>query len=67
VSGSPSPRARHHDIAKIWFASLDRGEAGFCRIIQMGFLRLVSFNRWQARIKDLQPVDSGITMNGASL
>jgi hypothetical protein len=32
----------HHDIAKTWFASLDRGEAAFCRITQMGFLRVIT-------------------------
>ena len=32
----------HRDIAKTWFASLDRSEAAFCRITQMGFLRLIT-------------------------
>jgi hypothetical protein len=32
----------HHDIAKTWFASLDHAEAAFCRITQMGFLRLIT-------------------------
>jgi toxin-antitoxin system PIN domain toxin len=40
-----SNRHVHHDIAKIWFASLDRGEAAFCRITQMGFLRLLTNSR----------------------
>jgi toxin-antitoxin system PIN domain toxin len=34
-----------HDFAKSWFASLDRGEAAFCRITQMGFLRLITNSR----------------------
>ena len=32
----------HHEIAKTWFASLGPGEAAFCRITQMGFLRLIT-------------------------
>lgn len=40
-----SDRHVHHDIARIWFASLDGGEAAFCRITQMGFLRLLTNSR----------------------
>ena len=32
----------HHEIAKTWFAGLEPGEAAFCRITQMGFLRLTT-------------------------
>ena len=32
----------HHRPAKEWFASLDRCQAAFCRVTQMGFLRLIT-------------------------
>ena len=32
----------HHEIAKSWFATLDADAAAFCRITQMGFLRLMT-------------------------
>ena len=37
-----SDRHLHHSSAKEWFQSLERGSAAFCRITQMGFLRLLS-------------------------
>jgi len=35
----------HHPISKSWFAELEPGEAAFCRITQMGFLRLITNHR----------------------
>jgi uncharacterized protein len=32
----------HHDAAKNWFDAVATGEAMFCRITQMGFLRLIT-------------------------
>jgi toxin-antitoxin system PIN domain toxin len=32
----------HHEIATTWFAGLEIDQAAFCRITQMGFLRLVT-------------------------
>jgi len=32
----------HHEIATSWFAGLEIDQAAFCRITQMGFLRLVT-------------------------
>jgi uncharacterized protein len=37
-----SDRHVHHDAAKNWFNGIDPGEAAFCRITQMGFLRLIT-------------------------
>jgi toxin-antitoxin system PIN domain toxin len=37
-----SDRHVHHDAAKNWFAEIDSGEAAFCRVTQMGFLRLIT-------------------------
>ena len=37
-----SDRHLHHSPAKEWFLSLERGSAAFCRVTQMGFLRLIS-------------------------
>jgi len=37
-----SDRHTHHDRAKEWFADLESGAAAFCRITQMGFLRLIT-------------------------
>src|SRR5712692_3226583 len=35
----------HHAPAKLWFASVERAGAAFCRITQMGFLRLITNSR----------------------
>jgi len=35
-------RHEHHAVARAWFSSLGEGEAAFCRITQMGFLRLLT-------------------------
>ena len=32
----------HHETAKGWFAEIEPGEANFCRVTQMGFLRLIT-------------------------
>jgi toxin-antitoxin system PIN domain toxin len=32
----------HHEIARTWFAGLESGGAAFCRVTQMGFLRLIT-------------------------
>ena len=37
-----SDRHVHHDAAKNWFADIESGEAAFCRVTQMGFLRLIT-------------------------
>jgi toxin-antitoxin system PIN domain toxin len=37
-----SDRHVHHDRAKAWFAGIESAEATFCRITQMGFLRLIT-------------------------
>lgn len=37
-----SDRHVHHDPAKDWFETLESGAAAFCRITQMGFLRLIT-------------------------
>ena len=37
-----SDRHLHHAPATEWFLSLERGSAAFCRVTQMGFLRLIS-------------------------
>jgi uncharacterized protein len=33
---------QHHSSASAWFASVDDGKIGFCRITQLGFLRLLT-------------------------
>ena len=35
----------HHPSAKKWFGTVERGGAAFCRITQMGFLRLITNRR----------------------
>ena len=35
-------RHQHHVVAREWFSSLDEEEAVFCRITQMGLLRLLT-------------------------
>jgi|SRR5579871_444627 len=35
----------HHEVAKAWFGELDIEGAAFCRITQMGFLRLITNRR----------------------
>lgn len=35
-------RHEHHSLARRWFASLGSSTAVFCRVTQMGFLRLIS-------------------------
>ncbi len=35
----------HHTTAKEWFGRVESGGAAFCRITQMGFLRLVTNSR----------------------
>jgi toxin-antitoxin system PIN domain toxin len=37
-----SDRHVHHETAKNWFAGIEVGESAFCRITQMGFLRLIT-------------------------
>jgi toxin-antitoxin system PIN domain toxin len=37
-----SDRHVHHDAAISWFDRIGAGEAAFCRITQMGFLRLIT-------------------------
>jgi toxin-antitoxin system PIN domain toxin len=37
-----SDRHVHHEPAKKWFAGIEPGGAGFCRVTQMGFLRLIT-------------------------
>jgi toxin-antitoxin system PIN domain toxin len=37
-----SDRHIHHQLSKDWFTELDSGQAAFCRITQMGFLRLIT-------------------------
>ena len=32
----------HHKIVTLWFAAVEPGQAAFCRITQMGFLRLIT-------------------------
>jgi uncharacterized protein len=32
----------HHEIVKPWFAALEPGQAAFCRVTQMGLLRLIT-------------------------
>ena len=39
----------HHEIVKPWFAALERGQAAFCRVTQMGFLRLITNARVMGR------------------
>ena len=43
-----SSRHIHHQLAKAWFIALDSGQAAFCRITQMGFLRLITNHRVMA-------------------
>jgi toxin-antitoxin system PIN domain toxin len=37
-----SDRHVHHEAAKNWFAEVEPGGAAFCRVTQMGFLRLIT-------------------------
>jgi uncharacterized protein len=37
-----SDRHVHHETAKNWFAEIEPGGAAFCRVTQMGFLRLIT-------------------------
>ena len=37
-----SDRHVHHERAKHWFADIAQGGSAFCRITQMGFLRLIT-------------------------
>jgi hypothetical protein len=37
-----SDRHVHHERAKHWFATVEPGGSAFCRITQMGFLRLIT-------------------------
>jgi len=39
----------HHEIVKPWFATLEPGQAAFCRVTQMGFLRLITNARVMGR------------------
>ena len=39
----------HHEIVKPWFAALEYGQAAFCRVTQMGFLRLLTNARVMGR------------------
>jgi toxin-antitoxin system PIN domain toxin len=37
-----SDRHVHHETAKNWFVEIEPGGAAFCRVTQMGFLRLIT-------------------------
>jgi len=37
-----SDRHIHHETAKRWFGEIEAGGAAFCRVTQMGFLRLIT-------------------------
>jgi uncharacterized protein len=37
-----SDRHVHHETAKNWFAKIESDGAAFCRVTQMGFLRLIT-------------------------
>ena len=37
-----SDKHMHHLAAQDWFAGVDQGGAAFCRVTQMGFLRLIT-------------------------
>jgi len=37
-----SDRHVHHELAKKWFAEIEPGGVAFCRVTQMGFLRLIT-------------------------
>jgi uncharacterized protein len=37
-----SDRHVHHDRAKAWFEGVEANSAAFCRVTQMGFLRLIT-------------------------
>ena len=37
-----SPRHIHHAVARDWLQGIDRDSISFCRITQMGFLRLLT-------------------------
>jgi hypothetical protein len=37
-----SDRHVHHQVAKVWFSSIQTNKAAFCRITEMGFLRLLT-------------------------
>jgi toxin-antitoxin system PIN domain toxin len=37
-----SDRHVHHEAAKNWFAKIEPASAAFCRVTQMGFLRLIT-------------------------
>jgi toxin-antitoxin system PIN domain toxin len=37
-----SDRHVHHEAAKSWFAGIEPGGTAFCRVTQMGFLRLTT-------------------------
>ena len=39
----------HHEVVKPWFAALEPGHAAFCRVTQMGFLRLITNARVMGR------------------
>jgi uncharacterized protein len=40
-----SDRHTHHERAKEWFSGIELDGAAFCRITQMGFLRLITNHR----------------------
>jgi len=40
-----SDRHFHHGLARDWFAAVGEGGAAFCRVTQMGFLRLLTNSR----------------------
>jgi uncharacterized protein len=40
-----SDRHFHHKLARDWFASVGEASAAFCRVTQMGFLRLLTNSR----------------------
>jgi len=48
-------RHEHHTAARDWFESLEEHEAVFCRVTQMGFLRLLT-NRSALREDVLNPM-----------
>jgi len=35
------PRHQHHRIARKWYDAIEHSEAGFCRFVQLGLIRLL--------------------------
>ena len=47
----------HHQVAKRWFTGIETDEVLFCRITQLGFLRLLT-NRHVMADEALSPIDA---------